>query len=297
MKVNRLISDLSKGQWAMSLEGLCFWAGQANRILLGEKINFNLKAKKLIDFFDDNNYLIKPDEKGFVEIPEGSIAVLNMIGPIVKYGDYCSYGSDEIVDQLERLDKNPNIKAILVYMDGPGGGVSAIAPFMQFGEKRNKKKPLGVVYEQCCSAHLYIAKGLQPDFVWAENNISSVIGSLGVMLSYLDDQKYMEQMGLKMVSIYPDESPDKNLPIRLALEGKFDLIKTEMLSPLARRFQTDIIRLDPNLKIEVPGVLTGKVFYSDDAVAVGFANKIGSLSEALQYITTLSELNHYNSNY
>ncbi|WP_298119349.1 S49 family peptidase [Flavobacterium sp.] len=296
MKVNNLITDLYKGQWAISIDASGYLYRIANDIVAGKEMNLNLKAKQLIDFYDENSEPIKPNEDGFVEIPEGSTAVINMIGPIITYGDYCTYGADEIIKQFEKLDRNPNIKSIIVFMDGPGGAVSAISPFLNFGATRDKKKVLGVVYEQMCSAHLYIAYGLQPDFVWASNNITANAGSLGVMVSWINDKKYLELQGLEKVAVYPDESSDKNLPLRLAIEGNYDMIKTEMLSPLAQRFQQDMIRLNPNLKSKVPGVLTGKVFYADDAIEVGFANRVGTMSEAMKYVQTLSELNHYKPN-
>lgn len=295
MKVNNFLPDLYKGQWAITFDAYRYLYQLTKDIASDSKsAKVSFKAKQLIEFYDENNDPVKPNLEGFVEIPDGSVAVLNMIGPIVSYGNWWFYGADEIVKQLEKLDKNPNIKSILVYMDGPGGSVSAIAPFLAFGEKRNKKKPLGIVYEQSASAHLYIAYGLQPDFVWAANNITASVGSLGVMVSWLDDQKWLEMNGLEKVAIYPDESSDKNLPLRLALEGKYDLIKTEMLSPLAVRFQEDMIRLNSNLKSAEPGVLTGKMFYAEAAIKVGFAQKIGTMEEAFQYLQTLSELNHYN---
>ena len=294
MKVNNLITDLYKGQWAISLYSAGYLYKAANDIIAGKNVNFNLKAKNLIEFYDDNLDPVKPNNEGFVEIPEGTIAIVNMIGPIITYGDYCTYGADEIVKQLEKLNKNPNIKAILIFMDGPGGAVSAISPFLDFGVTRDKKKPLGIVYEQCCSAHLYIAYGLQPDFVWAANNITATIGSLGVMVSYMDDQEYLKMLGLKKVTVYPDESADKNLPLRHALKGDFKLIKTEMLSPLAKRFQNDMIRLNPKLKKETPGVLTGKVFYTDDAIENGFTNKIGTMKQAMDHLQILCEMTHYN---
>ncbi|WP_445458423.1 hypothetical protein [Flavobacterium sp. HNIBRBA15423] len=292
-KISNLMTDLYKGQWAFDINSAGYFFKIANDIVAGKEVNINFKAKQLVDFYDDEMQPIIRNNEGFYQIPEGSVAVLNMIGPIMTYGDWWFYGSDEIVHQLELLNSNQNIKAILIYMDGPGGAVSAIPPFMTFGEKRDKKKPLGIVYEQCCSAHLYIAYGLQPDFVWASNNISANAGSLGVMLSYLNDQKWLEQIGLERVQIYPDESKDKNLPLRLALEGKYDLIKTEMLSPLAQRFQKDMIRLIKNIKATYEGALTGKVFYSDQAIEVGFASKVGTLPEAIEYLQILSETNHY----
>lgn len=290
MSVDKFFTDLYKGKWAMEIEAYKYFMPIFKDIVDGKKVGTDVKAKNFIELFDDENNPVKPNQDGFVEIPEGSTAIINMLGPISTYGNWWFYGADEIVASLEKLNRNPNIKAILIFMDGPGGAVSAISPFLNFGKTRDKKKPLGIVYEQMCSAHLYLAYGMQPDFVWASNNITANAGSLGVMLSYLDDQKWMEMNGLEKVSVYADESEDKNLPVRLALEGKFDLIKTEMLSPLAKRFQTDMIRLIPNLKKEVPGVLTGKVFYADDAIEVGFAQQVGTIQEALARLTILSEL-------
>ncbi len=290
MKFNKLINEIAKGHWAMSAEALRFWYPQANKMLKGKTIDFTPSAKSIIDYFDSNNNLIPADREGVVSVPKGSTAVVNMIGPIIPYGDYCTYGSDDIVAQLRKLDADSNIKAIIVYVDGPGGSVSAIAPFLDFGKERNKKKPLGVVYEMSCSAHLYIMYGLQPDFVWASNNISSVVGSLGVVLSFMDNREYLKLNGFKMVEVYPDESEDKNLAFRLLLEGKEEMIKKEMLSPLAIQFQTDVMRLRPNLKHDVPGVITGKTYFSADAVKLGFADKIGNLTEAIMYSQSLSEM-------
>lgn len=293
MKVNNLINEIAKGQWAMSIDSLDFWLTQAHRILSGNEINFQLNATRLIDFYDEDKKQLHAGSDGIVNIPKNSIAVVNLIGPMIQYGDYCTHGANDIVAELKRLDDNENIKAIIVYMDGPGGAVGAIPPFLSFGETRNKKKPLGVVFETSCSAHLYIMYGLQPDFIWISNNLSAVVGCIGVVFSYMDNSKYLEDNGLKRIEVYADENPDKNLPIRLAREGKFDLIKKEMLSPLAIRMQDDIIRLNPNLKKDVPGVITGATYYAAQALEYGFADRVGNLDEAIEYIQVLSETNHY----
>ena len=291
MKTNRLINDIAKGNWAMSTESLLFWMPQAKRIIEGKKIEANISTKYLVDYFDDNMCAIQPDEDGRINVPAGSTAVLNIIGPIIPYGDYCTYGADEIVEKLFKLNDNNNITSIIVYIDGPGGAIAAIPPFLEFGQKRDKSKPLGVVYEMSCSAHLYLMYGIQPDFIWASNHLSSVVGSIGVVFSYVDNRKYMKDNGFELVEIYPDESEDKNLAFRLALKGEYDMIKTEMLSPLAIQFQNDVKKLRPQLKASEPGVLTGKTFYSNDAVKLGFADKIGTLNDAVLYIQSMSEMN------
>ena len=292
MKNNSLFEDICNGKWALTFNAYQSLYPVFSKLLQGNDINFELKAKQLIEFYDESYNLVKANKEGYLEIPFGSTVVLNMIGPLVTYGNWWYYGADEIVNQLKKYDANPNVKAILIFMDGPGGATSAIPPFLEFGNERDKSKPLGIVYDKMCSAHLYAAYGMQPDFVWAQNKMSEA-GSLGIMLSYINDAKWMEMNGLERVAVYADESEDKNLPIRLALEGKFELIKKEALSPLAIMFQEDMVAFNPDLKKDVPGVLTGKTFYAEDAVKVGFAKRIGTIAEALRELTITSELNHY----
>lgn len=292
MKNNSLFEDISHGKWALTFTAYQTLRPVFSKVIQGIEKKFEIKAKQLIEFYDDNYNEVKANKEGYLEIPYGSTVVLNMIGPLITYGNWWYYGADEIVTQLKKYDANPNVKAILIYMDGPGGSTSAIPPFLEFGNERDKSKPLGIVYNKMCSAHLYAGYGMKPDFVWAQNKMAES-GSLGIMLSYLDDSKWMEMNGLEKVTVYADESEDKNKPIRLALEGKFELIKKEMLSPLAIMFQNDMVDLNPDLKKDEPGVLTGKTFYAEDAVKVGFAKRIGTIAEALRELTITSELNHY----
>jgi protease-4 len=287
MQVNRLLNEVAKGMWAMRLEGLAYWAPMANKLMAGEELKLDISPGVLLTVFDENNREVKPDENGQYQVPKNSVAVVNMEGPLIKYGDWCMYGSDDIVRALDFVESNPNFLGAVAYIDGPGGGVTAIAPFISFGARR--KKPYVGLYEQCCSAHLYGMVSFV-DHVMAENELSANIGSCGIVLSMRDDKAYLETLGFKFHEVYPDESKDKNLPIRLALEGKYDLIKKEMLSPPAIKFQNAVVAGRPNLKKDAPGVLTGKVFYTDQALEVGLTDSVGSLNDAIDRVRMLSEM-------
>jgi protease-4 len=286
MKVNLLLNELSKGMWAMSLEGMMFWAPIANKIRMREELNFDFKPGALLTVFDKNRRIVQPDEDGNYNVPKGSIGVVNMVGVLVKHGDICMHGADDIVRALDFIESNPNFKAGVVYMDGPGGAVTAISPFVAFGLRR-KKVYVGL-YEQCCSAHLYAMYSFT-DYVMAENDLSANIGSLGITISLLDDSEYLAKMGIKRHDIYPEESKDKNLAFRLALEGKYEMITTEMMAPLAIKFQNVARAKRPKLK-EAPGVLTGKTFYTDKAIEYGLTDSQGSLADAMDRAEMLSEM-------
>lgn len=290
MKYNPLINELSRGQWFMSFEGLNFWGPIAHKIISGDKVdleNHGKEAKALVSFINESGKSIAPDATG--NVPPGTIAVVDLIGAIIKYGDWCTYGADEIVSILTANDKNPNIVAQILNIDGPGGAVSAVAPFVEFGKA--KTKPVVGLLDMCCSAHYYIAVSCC-DHLMAANNISSTIGSIGVVFSFVDNRPYLEKLGYKFHDIYAPESEHKNEPFILALKGEYDKIKTEMLSPIAQKFQNDVRAARPNLKEEV-GVLTGKTFGADLALKYGMIDSIGSFSQALFMAQSMSEMSHY----
>lgn len=288
MKVNPLVQELSRGLWAMSFEGLNFWGPIAHKILTRENVENDFQPKAILSVFDSKGQAVSLNEDGAINAPKGSVAVVVIKGALIKEGDWCSYGAVEIVNALIAADNNPNIIGTVAYFDGPGGAVSAIPPFVAFG--KTKKKPIVGLYDQCCSAHLYAMYSMC-DYVMAENDISAQIGSCGIVLSFADNREYLEKMGYKFHEIYPEESKDKNQAFALALEGKYDLIKKEMLSPLAIKFQEAVKTARPNLKLNEPGVITGKTFFTDHAIDIGLTDSVGTLTDAIERVKIMSEMN------
>ena len=87
----------------------------------------------------------------------------------------------------------------------------------------------------CASAAYYVA--CYCNEIIASNNISSEFGSIGVMMSFMDYEKYYESNGVKQHTIYSDLSNYKNEPFELARKGEYEKIRSEELNPLARKFQ------------------------------------------------------------
>jgi protease-4 len=289
MKINKLINELAKGTWCIEPSALDVWGVFVAKLLARENVTSPLeKLDALVNIYDQKANRLQMQEGQ--KIPKGSVAVVDMIGPMIKYGDWCTYGADEIANALYALDENQNVEAIILNIDGPGGSVSAIAPFVDYG--KNKTKPVVALYDQCCSAHLYSAYAMA-DHVMAVNDISATIGSIGVMVSWKDNREYLEKQGYKFHEVYPAESEHKNEAFRLALEGNYDMIKEEMLSPLAINFQKAVKKARPNL-IEEKGVLTGKTFFANEALRLNMIDSIGSMRQAVQVALGLAEIKRFN---
>lgn len=280
MKVNLLLSEVIRGTWLLEPSYLLGFAPQVKKIISGEELHFEESTSALVKVLDPNGKLVKEDEDGEMIIPEGSVAMVNMMGAVIKYGDWCTYGADEIVDALKKADKNPNIKGIIFNIDGPGGAVSAIGPFLQFAKE--KTKPVVGLADACMSLHYWTAVSVC-DYIMADNDVSARFGSVGVVSSFQDAKPYWEEKGIVFHEIYPPESENKNEAFRLALEGKYEMIIEEHLSPIAQKFQSAVRAGRPNLK-EEKGVLNGKTYDADKALGLGMIDGIGSLNDAFAMV-------------
>lgn len=290
MRVDNNLMDLMKGEWLMSLQGINIYAQLAHKIMMGEDVDITKNTKSILSFIDDNGKPVLPDSNGLITAPQGSVAIVDMIGPVLKYGDWCNYGALEIVNALRYADNNPNIVGTVFNVDSPGGAVSAIGPFIEFG--KTKKKPVQGLVDQCASLGLWALCAVT-DHRMADNNVSASIGSCGVVTSYIDNRKYLESLGYVFHEVYAKESEYKNLAFKLMLEGNYDMIRDEYLSPLAKKFQNAVRESSPKLKEEV-GVLTGKTFGADQAIEYGLIDSIGSLDQAINRVHIMSETKHYN---
>lgn len=285
MKINRLLNEIIKGQWLLDSQFVDSAAPYVHSFLTGGNLNLPefSQEKPLIQMMDDRGGAL-PDGS---EEKRNKIAVVSMVGAIHKYGDCCSLGAVEIVQMLDRANADETVKGIVFIIDGPGGAVSAINSFIDFSAR--KKKPIVVLSDTACSLHYWTACAVA-DHIMGENTVSGRFGSVGVVCSFVDTKAHWEEKGYKFHEIYPVESSEKNKVFQLAMEGNYDRIKSEQLSPLAQKFQAAVRNARPNLKEET-GVLTGATFETEKALELGMIDSIGNIQKAVEMVNVLAELN------
>lgn len=243
--------------------------------------------------YNGNEY----EDFGDSESEETVIAVIPIKGTMFKYGTWYQYGMIDIAEIIKSAAMQENVSAIVLDIDSGGGSTSAIAPLKEailFAKSRGKV--IVAHGDTACSAAYWIASLC--DYIFANNVISSTFGSIGVMITFQDFKPYFKALGIETHEIYADESSEKNKIFTLALEGKYDEIKKEMLSPIAIAFQDEIKtnRAD-QLQIKTFGILSGKTFMGKVNVEIGLADAIGTLSDAIKYASNLSIANQFTNNY
>lgn len=285
MAFSSLYSAVCRGKWFISFRDV-----EANLILVDKLLERGITKEDISKRSDVEPIPVMlstggkeaKSANGFADAPEDSTAIIPIHGTLMKYGTYCSYGSTELADIVRQAAGSSNISSVLLDIDSSGGSVDAIAPLVDAIQyAQSKGKSVVAHCDLCASAAYYIASYC--DEIIASNQISSVFGSIGVMMSFPDYAKYYEREGVKVHTIYSNLSDYKNAPFEMAKEGKYEMIKEEELDPLARDFQENVKANRGNkLKLDTAGLLRGRMFYAKEAVTVGLADAIGSLDFAIQ---------------
>ena len=126
MKVNKSLSELFKSAWLVSVEGLYAYAPIVNAIITGRANQFEKPTASVFQLYDDSGRRLTR-ESYRRDMPEKMIGVVQLSGPVMKNGDWCSYGATDIAEALQFLDGLENCTGIVLRIDSPGGAVGALA--------------------------------------------------------------------------------------------------------------------------------------------------------------------------
>ena len=244
MAYSNLYSAICRGKWFISFSEV-----DANLLLVHRLLAHdasltngkNLSEDTPIPFMTEAGGRLMKHSNRFADAPKDSTAVIPLHGTMLKYGTYCSYGTTEVAAIVEEATQAKNISSILLDIDSGGGSVDAIAPLIDAIHSAQSKRKAVVAYcDLCASAAYYVASYCNE--IVAGNEVSAELGSIGVMMSFMDYAKYYEDKGIKQHTIYSNLSDYKNAPFEAAKKGDYKAIRDEELDPLAKDFQESVKR-------------------------------------------------------
>lgn len=286
MNTNSLVFEIMRGKWLMNFANVAEYEKLANKYISGQFVGQPLDRVSFKASYDNGN-VGGGRTAGTTE--EKVVGYLMMTGPMSTYGDMCTYGADDYLYALRKLNDNDKVSAIVVEMDGPGGAVAAINAFIEF--KSEKRKPIVVLANDCYSLHYWIAC-LLADHVMAKGNISAGFGSLGATCILLDAREAMAKEGLKVMIINAPGSELKNQAMQDFYAGKDEEFKTRLqaeLKPIRDAFVADVKASFPEIASD-PRIFAADNFTADEALAFKMIHSIGNEKKAFELARALGEL-------
>lgn len=151
-------------------------------------------------FFDARIQLPEASDNALLSVNDG-VGIIDLHGPLMRQPDLISsllFGTtdmNEVAEALQEAVQRDDVQSILLDVDSPGGTVNGTPELAQAVADAAKLK---TVYAFCagqmCSAAYWIAS--QCDAVYATP--SARVGSIGVMLPFIDSTEKFRSEGLKV---------------------------------------------------------------------------------------------------
>jgi len=221
--------------------------------------------------------------------PEGSIALIELQGPLMKYDQECGpAGTASVSSWIKQADSNPNIIGIILKTDSPGGTVDGTEELAR--TIASTKKPIVGYVDGLAASAAYWAIS-QTDEIIA-NGKTSEVGSIGTMASWADMKPIFEKAGIKFHEVYASKSTDKNKIFREAMQGEYDGL-IQKLDQLNEVFHSSVRNARPNAK---EAVFSGATYLSTQAKKLGLVDSIGTMDDAIKAIQRLKSKNTMKKN-
>ena len=204
---------------------------------------------------------------------EPSIGVVEVDGSIME--------SEEVVQQLRDFEEEEQIRGVIVRVNSPGGAVAPSQEIYQAVRRLGEEKPVVVsMGTVAASGGYYVACGGEKIFA----NSGTITGSIGVITQFFNVERLVERVDLEVHTVKSGEYKDAGSPFR-PFEPQDEAIFSEMVFDIHDQFVEDIAECRDLDRSQVAQVADGRVFTGRQAVDLELVDEIGSLRDAVDYLS------------
>jgi protease-4 len=185
-----------------------------------------------------------------------------------------------IVSQLKKFADDDSVKAIIIHVNSPGGGVAASEEIYREVKRirdEQKKRIVASIETVGASGAYYVASATNK--IYADNG--SIVGSIGVIAQWVNYEELLRWAKLKDVTMKAGEFKDTGNPARAMtpaereyLQGMIDNMHTQFIQAVSegRHIKEEDIRLIAN----------GKVWTGEQAYSMKLVDQIADFESAVK---------------
>jgi len=184
--------------------------------------------------------------------------------------------SDDVVELISRAAGDPSIAALVLDIDSPGGSVVGSADI--YAALEEFPKPIVASFgEVAASGGYYIACAADVIVV----RPATTTGSIGVILSTTNYAGLLSKLGIQRQVIKSGAHKDQGAWHRPLTKEEIDMFQT-MVDEAYQDFVQVVVRGRGLSEQDVRAVADGRVFSGRQAVALGLADRLGDLDDAIE---------------
>jgi signal peptide peptidase SppA len=217
---------------------------------------------------------------------DGGIGVIAIRGPMLRQPGIFervilkACDTNEIIQAVEEATNRPDVEALFLDIDSPGGSVNGTPELAQTVADAAKSK---YVYAfsagQMCSAAYWVAS--QADAIYATP--SARVGSIGVILPVIDSSAAYEQAGLKVEVFSSGKFKSAGTPGTSLTDDQRDWLQAEV-EETAADFRAAVLARGRKIPDEA---MEGQTFSARKAMRLNMAGVVANRAEALSRLRKL----------
>lgn len=183
--------------------------------------------------------------------------------------------SKDIIELLAKYEQDESVKAVILDINSNGGMVVASKQLAD-AVSRMQKPVVAVVGEMAASGAYWVAAA--SDAIVADE--LSMVGSIGVLGSYLEFSGLMEEHGVEYERLVSGKYKDAGSPFKELSEEEKELLQKK-INIIQKKFEDEIVEyrnLDDDARERVS---TAEFFLGSEAIELGLVDELGGMGNAL----------------
>jgi len=224
------------------------------------------------------------DEGGFFP---AKIVLIDVEGLLLNRRKSSLFGEGEhpvslFVEKLDKAAADPSARALVLRINSPGGSVTAAdimhTEIRNFKKRDKGKRPVvAVLMDVAASGGYYVA--CAADEIVAHP--TTVTGSIGVIMQTVNFAGTMAKLGISSDAITSGRMKDAGSPLRKMKPEEREIFQ-KLVDQFYDRFVTVVAAGREELTEQaVREVADGRVYSAQQALELGFVDRIGTLKDAL----------------
>lgn len=183
-----------------------------------------------------------------------------------------------ITSQLVKFKKDKGIKAIILRINSPGGGVGPTQEIYREVIKAGKtKKVIASMGSVAASGGYYIASAA--DKIVA--NPGTITGSIGVLMEFIRLEDLLNKIGVNLEVLKSGEFKDIGSPHRKLTAQERELLNA-LVADIQKQFVKDVAT-GRNLSVEeVQKIADGRIFSGAQAKELGLVDVLGNFQDTVE---------------
>ena len=206
----------------------------------------------------------------------GNIGIVEIRGMILT--------SKKIIEDIQDFQNDKDIKAIILRIESPGGGIGPSQEiYREIVKVKRDKKVIASMGAVAASGGYYIASAT--DGIVA--NPGTITGSIGVIMEYANIMEIAKKIGISPVIIKSGEFKDVGSPLRQLKDNEKKLLQ-DLVDELHQQFVEDAAHGRNMAVADMSKLSDGRVYTGQRALSLKLIDRLGNLDDAVQWAGELA---------